>query len=489
MVNTRSMVRPQSKTNLPCDSIVTNSETDQLAVWQTENPSEVNKILKLGSEVHQNQIKLILYNHNYNKILGTTILNIQKQNGSQTLAFAFLELGKILKKYKRDKIALSTEDNIFKYISMHALKEIVNTTISNYEIIIFKPPKLIKDKQEIQDILKQNHTTPTSGHIGQTRLYLKLRELVKWKNMKKDISDYIKNCDKCKYNKIVRHTKQPTIITTTPTKPFEVISADTIGPFTRTNNGNRYILSVQCNLTKYIVLIPIPTKESAIIAKSLVEHFILTYGKFLELRTDQGLEYKNEILKKVCDLLEIKQTFSTAYHPQTIGALERNHRCLNEYLRSFTNAHQTDWDDWIKFYAFSFNTTPHTEHSFSPFELVFGRKATLPNDLKLKPAEPVYNLEAYYNELKFRLARSNSIAHDLLIKNKINNQQYCNKTINPIDISIGDQVKLIIENNRKLDPCYIGPYKVIEIDEPNCTLINPITEKTTIVHKNRIQKL
>ena len=79
--------------------------------------------------------------------------------------------------------------------------------------------------------------------------------------MKNDISNFVGNCEKCKINKVRRHTKEATVVTTTPSKPFEVLSADTVGPFTGTNNGNRYIFTIQCNLTKYIVLIPIPTKK------------------------------------------------------------------------------------------------------------------------------------------------------------------------------------------------------------------------------------
>lgn len=169
-----------------------------------------------------------------------------------------------------------------------------------------------------------------------------------------------------------------------------------------------------------MVLLPVPTKEAAVLARALVYNFILIYGSFLEIRTDQGSEYNNEVMERICKLLEIQQNFSTAYHPQSIGALERNHRCLNEYLRCFTNAHQTDWDDWVKFYEFTFNTTPHTEHGYTPYELVFGRKAILPqNSQNLNSTiEPIYNFNQYDAELKLRLQNSIQIARDNLIKKK-----------------------------------------------------------------------
>lgn len=406
-VNTRAMTRKKLSENTNKQlqgSTESHSQIDHLVVWQTENPSEVNKILKLSCEVHHNQLKLSLLNHNYKKILKQISTTYTRENGSQAVEFVLLEIMKILKTYKRDKVALAIDDEIFKNISINTLKEIANRAISTYSIILYKPPKFVEKQEEINGILSQYHMTPMGGHVGQHRLYLKLREHFRWKNMKQEKATFVRNCEKCKINKIFRHTKEAEAVTTTPSSSFEVLSADTAGPFTRTNNGNRYNLTLQCNLSKYIILVPIVNKEANTIAKALVDNFILKFGQFLELRTDQGTEYNNSVLEQICKILETKQTFSTAYHPQSIGALERNHRCLNEYLRCFVNTHQSDWDEWVKYYEFCYNTTPHTEHGFTPFELVFGNKAVLPQNLSnTTTIDPIYDMEQYHNEFKFRL--------------------------------------------------------------------------------------
>ena len=268
----------------------------------------------------------------------------------------------------------------FSFVCLFTLLSL-DTAIFGYEIILFDPPKWITSEKEKLKIMEKYHAIPTGGHIGQYRLYLKIREKFKWDNMKQDIKRYVQKCEICKVSKVNMHTKEKCIITLTPAKPFTIISIDTVGPLPKTINNNRHAITIQCDLSKYIVIILIKNKEANTIAKALVEHFILTYGSFLELRSDQGLEYNNEVLSKIAQILKIKQTFSTPYHPQTIGALERNHRSLNEYLRAFTNEHHGDWDDWIKFYEFVYNTTPHTETKYTPFELVFGRIASLPQEI------------------------------------------------------------------------------------------------------------
>jgi hypothetical protein len=67
----------------------------------------------------------------------------------------------------------------------------------------------------------------------------------------------------------------------------------------------------------------------------------------------------------------------TAYYPETNGALERTHRILVEYLRCYILEEQYDWDKWIPYASFVFNTTAHTSTGFTPHELLFGRKLNI----------------------------------------------------------------------------------------------------------------
>lgn len=146
--------------------------------------------------------------------------------------------------------------------------------------------------------------------------------------MKEDIRRFINNCEACKMHKISRHNKEKEIITSTPVKPFQVISIDTVGPLARTNNNNRCDVTIQCDLSKFVVIIPIPNKEANTIAKPLVEKFILVYGHFMELNSDQGLEYNNEILTKISEILKIKQTTMNSWRVHQRPVSMTRDRCL-----------------------------------------------------------------------------------------------------------------------------------------------------------------
>lgn len=72
---------------------------------------------------------------------------------------------------------------------------------------------------------------------------------------------------------------------------FEIVSIDTVGSFTKTINGNRYAVTIQCALTKYLIATPIREKEPNTIARAIVDLFILIYEAMQKITTDLGTEY------------------------------------------------------------------------------------------------------------------------------------------------------------------------------------------------------
>lgn len=213
------------------------------------------------------------------------------------------------------KPAIARNSIIFSKINTETFKALYNQSHNEVDIIIYTPAIIVSKQNDINQIILENHTSPLGGHIGTSRLLNELRKTYYWKNMRNTINQFVKNCIDCKRNKHTVYTKEKFIETTTPTKAFNVVSIDTIGPMTKTRKGNRYALTLQCDLTKYVIAIPIPDKQAQTLAKAFVEHFILIYGCPILIKTDLGTEYKNELFKNICQLLSINHSFSTAYHP------------------------------------------------------------------------------------------------------------------------------------------------------------------------------
>jgi len=165
-------------------------------------------------------------------------------------------------------------------------------------------------------------------------------------------------------------------ITDTPTRPFEKCALDIVGPLTVTN-GNKYVLTLQDNLTKFNKAIPLTNQEAATVAKKFTTKIVFEHGMPEKILTNQGTNFMSEMFKNTCKLLKIEKIQTTAYHPESNKALERSHQTLAEYLQHYINEDQTqDWDEWLPYAMFTYNTTPHTAIGFTPFELMYDHQAT-----------------------------------------------------------------------------------------------------------------
>lgn len=212
--------------------------------------------------------------------------------------------------------------------------------------------------------------------------------------MKSEVEEYIWTCPTCQKNKMTRsYIKQELEMTDTQPEPWIKLALDVVGPLPLTEKGRKYILTCQDNLTKYLIAIPIENQEAETLANALVPEICLVYGIPQIILTNQGTNFMNNVFKQVCKLLKIDTINTTAYHPESNGALERTHIMLTEYLQCFCTEKQTQWDDWVPFAVFSYNTTPQTVTKFTPFELLFGRIANLPGELQKGKPGPLYNYE------------------------------------------------------------------------------------------------
>lgn len=175
------------------------------------------------------------------------------------------------------------------------------------KIVITKAPEDVSDNIAKQkQILKEFHDNRTiAGHSGIRRTLSKIRQRYIWKGMNKDITHYIQKCKICAANKQTKKTKQRLQITQTPKNTFEIVQIDTVGPL-RPSNNYRYIITMQCDLSKYIILVPVESKDAKTVAKAIVENLILKYGSFKTLKTDLGTEFVNETLTEICKILEIE---------------------------------------------------------------------------------------------------------------------------------------------------------------------------------------
>ena len=277
-------------------------------------------------------------------------------------------------------------------------------------------------------------------------------------------------------------------ITSTSEKPFEKIAIDIVGPLPITEDGSRFILTMQDDLTKYSYAIPIPNHEAMTVANEICK-FITLFGIPKTILSDQGTDFMSNLIKELLKLFKTKHITSSPYHPETNGALERSYLTLKDYLKYYINDKQNNWNEFIPFAMFAYNTHIHSATNFTPYELLFGSKPFLPSSITNTP-EFKYSYDDYICNLKQKLNVTQEHARNNILKSKEKSKTYDHKIKN-FQYKIGDLVYIVNKQvslglNKKLSPNFKGPYKITKIIGNNNIQVQ-VGKKLITYHTNMVK--
>ena len=228
-------------------------------------------------------------------------------------------------------------------------------------------------------ILSLAHDTPMSGHLGINKTYQRILEHFYWPNLRKDIVEFCRSCHTCQIVGKPNQTLPKAHLQPIPAfeEPLSRVIIDCVGPLPKTKSGNQYLWTVMCASTRFPEAIPLRNISAKTIVKALIKFFTLV-GLPKSIQSDQGSNFMSGLFQQVMDELGIKQYRSSAYHPESQGALERFHQTLKNMIRSYCFDTNRDWDEGVHLLLFAVRESVQESLGFSPFELVFGHSVRGP---------------------------------------------------------------------------------------------------------------
>lgn len=244
--------------------------------------------------------------------------------------------------------------------------------------------------------------------------------------MNGDIRKYIDDCAVCERTKIHTHTHTPLQITSVAKKPFEKIYIDFVGEINPNSvEGHKYILTVSCDLTKYVVMKPTFDQTAETAARTIVDEVCLVFNFPKIIVSDNGPAFIAETFAQMAKILEIKHVKTAPYHPQSNGGIERYHRTLGQYVRAYVQKQAYNWHKFIPYFTFSYNSTVHSTTGYAPHTLVFGFDIELP--VNTRKTRPNYNYDSYHAELLDQLKHMHECTRELIQKRKEENKRIYDK--------------------------------------------------------------
>ena len=285
------------------------------------------------------------------------------------------------------------------------------------------------------------------GHPGVDRTLDLARTRFYWPRLKLTVEAKCRTCKRCVMRKARAVTAAP-LVNIQTTMPMELMCMDflSIEPDAK---DTRNVLVVTDHFTRYAIAIPTRDQKATTVAKALWTHVFQHYGFPSRLHSDQGRDFESRVIQELCNLLEIKKSRTTPYHPQGNGQVERFNQTLLKMLGTLENEKKEHWREYVAPLVHAYNCTRNDATGMSPYFLMFGREARLPIDLKLGVApdtESATSHRRYAQKLRDRLKQAHKLASDMAEKRAAANKARYDGKVRECTILPGDRV--LVKNTR-----------------------------------------
>ena len=327
--------------------------------------------------------------------------------------------------------------------------------------------------------ISQAHSSPYAGHCGIAKTTKLVQRSFWWPGLLSSVANFVKHClhcPSCQFKKTDGQKPggllQPLQL---PVRPWQSLGMDLITSLPLTEKGHTAILVIVDHFSKMGHFAPCADTLTAKEAATLFRHHVIRlHGCPEELVTDRDLRFTSHFFSEFCNLTGVKQSMSSAFHPESDGQTERLNRILEDMLRHFVGPLQNDWDDHLDALEFAYNNSWHQSLDTSPFKLVYGFNPVSPGEAELLSIKPVSNVPAALKytadfELSLKQARA------CLTAAQSRQKAYADGKRRDVAFKVGEEVLLSTKNlkllmssdgARKLLPKFVGPFKVIKQINP-----------------------
>ena len=198
-----------------------------------------------------------------------------------------------------------------------------------------------------------------------------------WHSMKKDITAWSKICVHCQRSKIHRHTKSSLGHFPQPTRRFGHIHVDVVGPLP-SSEGKRYLFAIIDRSTRWPEAVPMEEASTMSCATALLNAWVSRFGLPEQMTSDRGSVFTSDIWSSLAKLLGVNLHYTTAYHPQANGMVERFHRTLKASLTARCSGN--DWHTQLPWVFLGLRTMPKDGLIHSAAEMVYGQPLDVPGE-------------------------------------------------------------------------------------------------------------
>ena len=175
-----------------------------------------------------------------------------------------------------------------------------------------------------------------------------------------------------------------------------------------------------------------------------------------------------EVVKHLCDALEIVKVEAAPWSPWSSGKVEKWNKTLKETLAKELRGESNEWDKLVPLVTFYYNCSVNVTTGVSPFELATGRMPVMPANLAMGLKEAKTTPNEYVNETIDKMTKLSRMVFETTKQQKAYQQRDYNKRIHGEPLKVGDLVRVRYHGRpprditTKLLPRWRGPFRIAE---------------------------
>ncbi|GJW54097.1 putative reverse transcriptase domain-containing protein [Tanacetum coccineum] len=282
------------------------------------------------------------------------------------------------------------------------------------------------------------------------------------------IAEYVSKLLTC--SRVKAECQKPSGLLVQPEIPmwkWERITMDFITKLPKTSNGHDTIWVIVDRLTKSTHFIPTRETDSMeTLTRLYIKEIVSRHRVPISIISDRDSHFTSRFWQSLQKALGTQLDMSMAYHPETDRQSERTIQTLEDMLRACVIDFGKGWEKHLPLVEFSYNNSYHASIKAAPFEALYGQKCRSPvcwaevGDIQLTGLEIIHETTKKIVQIRQRL----QAARD-------RQRSYANVRRKPLEFQVGDRVMLKVSPHKgvirfgkqgKLNPRYIGPFKILE---------------------------
>ena len=200
---------------------------------------------------------------------------------------------------------------------------------------------------------------------------------------------------------------------------------------------------MQDHFSKYVITYVVKDQTAQTAAETPRNGYFGLFGAPAYLISDQGKAFMGHLITNLCELYGVQKLRTSPYHAQTNGQVEWMNQTIIHMIGKLEQDKKAHWSEHLPEMLSAYNGTRSAMTGYSPYFLLFGRKARMPVDYLFPTLHDLPHqtkMEVFVVAMQKRLKEAFAVARHLTSQEAAKQRRYYDCKAGAVALQPGDVV-------------------------------------------------